>query len=393
MSDYVNSEEPTLASLGSDLSGADLSGRDFSGANLSNANLARSDLSGANLTGANLSGTNFTGANLEKAVLARANCSNTVFRSARLVDADLQSAFLGEADFAGADALCASFRDAAFSDHDWWMGDGDGPAKVVGASFRDADFRGADLDSMKFGDADISGANFDGAELGDADFRGCVLDSDVGVVGASAQAKIEAGKKRAQGHQVYEDAIREFGVCGFESAQAAATYFYLLIDDGLASDAWSFCGDRWAEIERECPGCQLCLMEIRLLDAQHGWSDVGSGPNFEFELALDVLGRLGSLQDATERLASCARQAINLAAGVLERLSNDDDDWWHDSVSEWFGEEFDDADEPNKTDFLSDRAGELLSQLRTLEEHLGLEFLSQVTDGVSALCQPERGDD
>ncbi len=171
------------------LSKANLKGANLSHANLSDASLSDADLQDADLQNANLSGAlMFSGVKLQRANLSRAklngvhlpvnNLSQASFFAADLRNTNLMGAFfLRDTDFREAD-----FRGANLEDTD-----------VEGADFRGAnlsninlgimyprggDFRGANLSYariMEYGDHisgfDLSNTNFEQANLSGADFH------------------------------------------------------------------------------------------------------------------------------------------------------------------------------------------------------------------------------
>jgi uncharacterized protein YjbI with pentapeptide repeats len=187
---------------GSDLNAANLYGANFRSANLSGADLADADLSHANLAAANLCpGTNvavlalMTGrdvptqlegaklysAALPGAYLRGANLRGTIFNNAdlsgaHLEGADLQGAQLRNVRLDGADlsGVNASGTDFSARDDD----------SQFRTTFRNASFRGANLENANFRFADLSGATFQGANLRNADFQDAVLDATTALQGA-----------------------------------------------------------------------------------------------------------------------------------------------------------------------------------------------------------------
>lgn len=177
---------------GLSLNRADLSGSQLEGANLSKAQLKEANLVGAQLQGSDLSGGQLEGAdlnraklqgafllsaNLQKAVLNGAQLSGAHIMGARMIQAQLintnfQGTELVDARFAGARFQAVQF-DQNHSIHFFWL---------VGASFREIDFRNIpdikrDLNDV-FGDASVklpadtaAPAHWAKTKLKDSDFE------------------------------------------------------------------------------------------------------------------------------------------------------------------------------------------------------------------------------
>lgn len=128
------------------------------------------------------------------------------FESMRLHEADFFRANLRGASLARSDLRFAVLRDACLFDVDG-----------TGASFRNADFRGARLAGMKFAQADLSFAEFDGVDFADADLSLARLDTSAWVRNANFV-----------GAKVWEGTVTH---AAFDSGRGVLTWFLLRVGD------------------------------------------------------------------------------------------------------------------------------------------------------------------
>lgn len=179
------------------LAGAVLKGADLELVQLPQEDLSHSDLTGANLRGANLEGANLSFAKLTKADMRAIRLRdteegkwvNTNLKGANLTRARLDETLLRGADLQGAKLDEASLKNADLSAG--FITDRYGSclatSNCMGASFRNADLRGAKLTTC-LKDANLDGADLRGAKLGlvegatlrNADLRGADLSAAFG---------------------------------------------------------------------------------------------------------------------------------------------------------------------------------------------------------------------
>jgi uncharacterized protein YjbI with pentapeptide repeats len=234
--DLSSTDLPGISLRQSFLAGANLARADLSGGQLGGVLLAHADLTGARFAGveaveanfgaALLAETCFDQANLTRANFWGATLQSVSFQGATLQESTLLEAQWGEVDFTGADATGLSFLKCdltrarfaktklnksnfielsldrvCFQEADLelssWITVGANEADfgrahlkafqaVMGCSFRQANFAGANLTGAFLRGADFTGANFAGAILDEADFSECNLEGAI-LTGVSAK--------------------------------------------------------------------------------------------------------------------------------------------------------------------------------------------------------------